>query len=151
MDNVVAESKKVRLRVLTPLRVVYNKPVEMVIARTSEGDMGVLYGHDTRSALLGDGVLRIFEEGRQNEEILMVLGGILSVENNDVAIISEIAEHPDKMQEFLHKLEEERKTSELVEQTTDLYTKRMEVAIRQALVHMDVSAYPMVKNTDSDG
>jgi F-type H+-transporting ATPase subunit epsilon len=148
MDNIEnAEERKVRLKVLTPLRVVYDKLVEMVIAKTSEGDMGILHGHDARSALLDDGILRILEGGRQNEEMLMVLGGIMTVENNEVAIVSELAEQPDKIQELLAKLEEERAASEIVEQSTDLYTKRMELAIRNALIQKDVNVSPMM-NTE---
>ena len=145
MDTVAGE-KKVRLRVLTPLRVVYDKLVEMVIARTSEGDIGVLYGHDTRSALMGDGVLRIFEEGRDKDEMLMILGGILTVDNNEVSIMSEVAEKPDQIQAFLDKQAQERTESEADEQTADLYTKRMELAIRNALVQLDVSAYTVLKD-----
>ena len=143
----VTESRKVRLRVMTPLRVVYDEPVEMVVARTKEGDMGILYEHDTRSALLGDGILRIFKDGRQNEEVLTVLGGIVTVKDNEVAVMSEIAEYPDKMQELLDKYEAERAASEVADQTADLYTKRMEMAIRQALIRMG-GAYPVMKNSE---
>ena len=152
-ENIVEEreaERKFRLRVITPLNVAYDKLIEMVITRTSEGDMGVMYNHDMRSALLGDGVLRIFEDGRRDEELLMVLGGVLTVNNNDVTVLSEIAEHPEKIQEYLIKQAEERKASEIVDQLTDLHTKRMETAIRQALVHMDVSTYPIIKAEKSD-
>ena len=136
MDNI--GEKKFRLRVLTPMSTVYDKPVDMVVAKTSEGDIGVLHNHDTRSALLGDGVLRIFEDKRSEEELLMVLGGVFTVCKNEVTVLSEIAEKPDKIQELLKKMEEERTASEAVEQETELYTKRVEMALRRALVHMDV-------------
>lgn len=150
MENVsVASSRKVRLKVLTPLRVVHDKPVEMIIARTSEGDIGILYGHDNRSALLGDGVLCIYEQGRKKEEVLMILGGIMSVENNEVVILSEVAEHPDKIQEFLEKQAAEKVASEVEDEDADLYTKRMEVAIRNALVRLN-GAYPMLENVQNE-
>jgi len=144
MENVATTAKKVRLRVLTPLRVVYDKPVEMVIARTSEGDMGVLYGHDARSALMGDGVLRIFEEDRKKEVLLMILGGIMTVKNNDVSILSEIAESPDKIQEFLAKFETEQAARKVEDESAELYTKRVEAAIRKALINVDLSSYPAI-------
>jgi F-type H+-transporting ATPase subunit epsilon len=153
MDNNIVEERaserKFRLRVITPLSVAYDNFIEMVIARTSEGDMGVMYNHDMRSALLGDGVLRIFKDEKREEELLMILGGVLTVDNNDVTVLSEIAEHPEKIQEYLANQAKERKDSEVVDQMTELHTKRMETAIRQALVHMDVSAYPIINNAEN--
>jgi len=141
--------RKFRLRVITPLSVAYDDRIEMVITRTSEGDMGVMYNHDMRSALLGDGVLRIFKDAKRDEELLMVLGGVLTVDNNDITVLSEIAEHPEKIQEYLAQQAEERKSTEIVDQLTELHTKRMELALRQALVHMDVSAYPIINKVES--
>lgn len=120
------------------MSVVYDKPVKMVIAYTMEGEMGFLRDHATCSALLDDGALRIFEENGRNEDVLVVLGGILTVRDNEVTVLSEIAERPDKIQELLANLEAQRAASEIEEQNTELYTKRMEMAIRRALVHMDV-------------
>ena len=150
MDNNIVESqeteRKFRLRVVTPLSVAYDKHVEMVITRTSEGDMGIMYNHDKRSALLGDGVLRIFEDVKRDEDLLMVLGGVLAIDNNDVTVLTEIAEHPDKIQELFAELEKERKASEIEDQAAELYTKRMELAIRHALVHMGSSEMPVIIN-----
>lgn len=154
MDNMgnenKTENKTIRLRVLTPMRVVYDKEVDMVIARTVDGDMGVLYGHESRSALLVDGVLRIFASGEERkEELLMVLGGIFTINGNDAVILSDIAEPPDKMQEHIDKMKAERADNKLREQSTELNTQRMELAIRQILVHMDVSTYPILnKNSE---
>ena len=137
------DKKKIRLRVITPMQVVYDKPVDMVIAKTVEGDIGVLRGHDRRSALLGDGVLRIFEDSKQDEDLLMILGGVFTVNSDEttkvteVTVLSEIAERPEKIQELLQRLEAERTASALVEQETELYTKRMEMALRRALVQVD--------------
>ena len=149
MDNNIVEEReaerKFRLKVVTPLSVAYDNLIEMVITRTSEGEMGVMYNHDMRSALLGDGLLRIFKDAKREEDLLMVLGGVLTVNNNDVVVLSEIAEPPEKIQEYLAKQAEERKSNEIVDQLTELHTKRMELAIRNALVHMDVSTYPIIK------
>ena len=151
-DNIIkteseTQERKIRLKVLTPVRTVYDKPVNMIIARTVDGDMGILYGHDSRTALLDDAVLRIMGDtaDRRGEELLMILGGILTVHDNEAVILSEIAEHPDKLQEFIDKLDEERSAHKIKEQTADIAMRRMEFAIRRALVHMDVSAYSILK------
>ena len=144
------KAKTIRLRVLTPVRAVYDRDVNMVIARTVDGDMGILYGHESRSALLADGVLRIFPvdtvdtNESKKEELLLILGGILTVNENTAVVLSDIAEYPDKMQERIDKARAEKEENKIIEQTAELITQRMELAIRQALVHMDVSAYPIL-------
>jgi len=153
MDNIavtgtVAEtnSKTLRLRVITPMSVVYDKQVSMFIARTTNGDMGVLYGHESHSALLADWSLRIIEDEQdKKEELLMVLGGILTVRENDAVIMSDMAEYPEKMQALIEKIKAEKAESKIKNQNTDLHTQRMELAIRQALVQIDVSAYSIIK------
>jgi F-type H+-transporting ATPase subunit epsilon len=132
-ENVMIEARKFRLKVLTPLSVAYDKHIEMVIAKTSEGDMGVMYNHDMRSALLGDGVLRIYEDVKREEELLVVLGGVFTVDNNDVSVLSEIAGHPDEIQEELAKLEQAIADRAIADQATELYMKRMELAVMKAL------------------
>ena len=154
MNNIDSENKtdsrKLRLKVLTPMRVVCDREVDMIIARTVDGDMGVLYGHESRSVLLSDGALRIFTADQERkEELLMVLGGILTINGNDAVILSDIAESPDKMQEYIDRMRAERADNKVKEQTTELTTQRMELAIRQALVHMDVSAYPMLNKVEN--
>ena len=140
------ESRNLRLRVITPLKTICDIPVSMVIAKTVDGDMGVLYGHESKSALLSDGMLRIFINNKERkEESLMVLGGMITVSKNEVSVMSEIAERPDKLQEFIDKLDTDRATNKVIEQNTDLHTKRIEMAIRKALVRMDVSSYTVLK------
>lgn len=64
----------------------------MVLARTTEGELGVLPGH---IPLLGElapgGVVRIRQEGGE-ELVVAVHGGFLSVTKDGVSILAEIAE-----------------------------------------------------------
>lgn len=140
--------KTLRLRVVTPTRVVFDGRVNMFIARTLGGDMGILYGHEACSALLSEWGLRIFiddENGQvRREELLMVLGGMLTVKNNDAVIISDVAEYPDKMREYVEQMKAEKEESKQRNQTSDLAVQRMEIAIRQVLVNKEGSAYPVM-------
>ena len=138
------ESNKIHLKVMTPLRVVYDKPVDMAIVRTSDGDMGILYGHMSCLAMLANGPLRIFTDNQGKEEILMVLGGVLTVRDNDAIIVSDMAESPERLQQIMAEMEKERAANAIEEQSAELHTRRMELALRQALVHMDVSAYAIL-------
>ena len=145
MDNTQTTDKTMRLTVITPMSVVYDKRVSMVIARATDGDVGILYGHENCSAVLADWSLRIIEdEQNKSETLIMVLGGILTVCGNEIVIMSEMAEYPDKLQALIEKIKTERSENKIKEQTADLQMQRMEFAIRQALVKVDVSAYSVI-------
>lgn len=63
-----------------------------VIARTVEGEIGVLPGHEPVLSILADGgVVRIESEG-QGRITAAVHGGFLSVDHDEVILLAEIAE-----------------------------------------------------------
>ena len=68
-------------------RVVWSGEAEMVIARTTEGDVGVLPGHTPMLSLLVDAVVEIITTG---DEIVFAVaeGGFLSVADNRISILS---------------------------------------------------------------
>jgi F-type H+-transporting ATPase subunit epsilon len=71
-------------------RIVWSGEATMVIARTVEGDVGVLRGHAPMLSLLTDAVVEINpEEGPV--VVATVDGGFLSVANDRVSILSEHA------------------------------------------------------------
>ena len=147
MVNTQTTDKTLRLVVITPMKVIYDRRVSMFIARTKSGDVGVLYGHENYSAVLADWPLRIVEDGQsKSEALIMVLGGILTVCGNEAVIISEMAEYPDKLQTLIEKIKSEHSENKVKEQSADLQMQRMEFAIRQALVKIDVSAYSVIKD-----
>ena len=151
MEKAVAD-KKFHLRVLSPLRVVFDKPVDMVIARTTDGDMGVLYDHEACSALLDDGALRIIENlGGQEQDILMVLGGFITVRDNEAVVMSEIAEYPDELQGYLDRMAEEREQSKRDDKIAEREAQRIETAIRNTLVQIDVSPYSVINRGKGRG
>ena len=73
-------------------REVWSGEADSVVARTSEGEIGVLPGHEPVLGELADGaVLRVRRDGR---DVLTaaVHGGFLSVTQTNVSILAEVAE-----------------------------------------------------------
>lgn len=71
-------------------RTVWSGQATMVIARTTEGDVGVLRNHAPILSLLVSGVVEI--SAVDGEELVAAVdGGFLSVANNRVSILSEHA------------------------------------------------------------
>lgn len=71
-------------------RTVWSGQATMVIARTTEGDVGVLRNHAPMLSLLVDGVVEITPVDG-DDLVAAVDGGFLSVANNRVSILSEHA------------------------------------------------------------
>jgi F-type H+-transporting ATPase subunit epsilon len=71
-------------------RTVWSGQATMVIARTTEGDVGVLRNHAPILSLLVDGVVEITPVDGDGL-VAAVDGGFLSVANNRVSILSEHA------------------------------------------------------------
>ncbi|KQY54513.1 MULTISPECIES: F0F1 ATP synthase subunit epsilon [unclassified Nocardioides] len=87
-------------------RLVWSGEASMVIARTTEGDVGVLPGHAPMLSLLIEGVVDIRTlEGET--WVAAVETGFLSVANNRVSILSEYAEmsHDIDLEKARHDLE----------------------------------------------
>ncbi len=82
---------ELNVSVTAPDRAVWQGTARSLIARTVEGDIGVMAGHEPFFALLADGLLRI-ERDEGDEVVLAVQEGFFSVDNNLVKILAEVAE-----------------------------------------------------------
>jgi F-type H+-transporting ATPase subunit epsilon len=76
-------------------RLVWSGEASMVIARTVDGDLGVLPNHSPVLALLGGGEITVRTEGEDVRAA--VHGGFLSVADNRVSILAEAAELADEI------------------------------------------------------
>jgi len=71
-------------------RTVWSGEATMVIARTVEGEVGVLKDHAPLLSLLSDATVEITADGGETV-VAVVDGGFISVANNRVSILSERA------------------------------------------------------------
>ncbi|HEY9474625.1 MAG TPA: F0F1 ATP synthase subunit epsilon [Mycobacteriales bacterium] len=78
-------------------RMIWSGEVSMLIARTTEGELGVLPGHAPLLGQLADG--GVVEIRREDDENLMVAahGGFLSVTDAGVSVLAEVAELADEI------------------------------------------------------
>jgi F-type H+-transporting ATPase subunit epsilon len=87
----------VHVELVSVERLLWSGDATMVIARTTEGELAVLPGH---APLLGElapgGVVRIQQEGGE-ELTFAVHGGFLSVTEDGVSILAELAERADEI------------------------------------------------------
>lgn len=82
-----------RVGLVSPERQLWAGDAEMVVARTLDGELGILPGHIPLLGLLAEGgVVRIKPGGGQPEVTAAVHGGFLSVSKQGVSILAETAE-----------------------------------------------------------
>jgi F-type H+-transporting ATPase subunit epsilon len=89
-------SKQIKLKVVTPERLVLEELVDEVIVPTTEGEIGVLPGHIPLIAGLASGDVVGIVNGEQVP--MAVVGGFVEVKNGidgqtEVAILADFAEH----------------------------------------------------------
>jgi F-type H+-transporting ATPase subunit epsilon len=81
---------KLDVHVVTPEREVWSGEADMLIARTVEGELGILPGHAPLLALLDVGPLAVVNGG--NREHAIIDGGFLHVAFDRVEVLAEHAE-----------------------------------------------------------
>ena len=74
-----------KIRVITPDKIVWNTPAEEVILPSTTGQLGILSSHAPLITALEIGVLRVKLEDSWKPMVL--LGGFAEVENNEVTIL----------------------------------------------------------------
>lgn len=94
-------------------RLVWSGEAKMVIARTTEGDVGVLPNHAPMLSLLVDGVVDIQTTDGETW-IAAVDAGFLSVAHNRISVLSEHAEmsHEIDLEKARHDLERAKESGE---------------------------------------
>jgi len=131
--------KKIRLRVILPTQTKVDEPVDMVIMRCTTGDMGVLPGHEPRSAVLRMGIVRILDGGAERR--IAVYGGLAVVKDDTLSIIANEAEWPEEVDLARAEADREHAEQRLHEKADDREILNDQLLLRRALVQIEVSAY----------
>jgi F-type H+-transporting ATPase subunit epsilon len=83
-------AKNFRLDVVSPEAVVWSGEAEMLITRTTEGEIGILADHEPTMAALATGSSQIHSGG---EVITLAIhGGFLQIFRNEVTLLTDRAE-----------------------------------------------------------
>jgi F-type H+-transporting ATPase subunit epsilon len=83
-------AKSFQLSIVSPEAVVWSGSAEMLVARTTEGEIGILADHEPTMAALATGSAEIHSGG--SVITLAVHGGFLQVFGNEVTLLTDRAE-----------------------------------------------------------
>lgn len=84
---------KLRVGVVSPEREIWSGEADMVIAKTVDGEIGIMPRHaPVLGVLVEGGVLTVKRGDGESDLVAAVHGGFLSVANDEVSILAEVAE-----------------------------------------------------------
>lgn len=126
---------KIRLRIVTPTRELYDDVCDMVIMRAVGGDIGIMHGHQPLTTTLGYGVLKIINNA---EEVnATVFGGFVDVQPECVTVLSDAAEWPDDI-DLQRAVAAKERAEKRLSKPDGTDVMRAELALRRALIRIDV-------------
>ena len=123
----------IRLDIVTPDRVVYSNDVNMVIARATDGDLGILPGHAPLIAGLKIWPLRILKAA--GEETIAIHGGCIEVHPRKITISTSYAELPAEIAGNQAEAAKARADCR-VKGTLNMYVHRAEAALKRAMARL---------------
>lgn len=134
------------LEIVTPERLVYSGEVTNIIAKSIEGDMGVLAGHIATVAPLQIGALTVkHADGKRSH--IAVHGGFLEVRREKVVVLAESAELPEAIDVERARAARERAQLRLESgkmHQDEVDHQRAELALKRAMTRIDVTATDIV-------
>ena len=89
-------AEKLRLKIITPEKLVFDGEVEELVAPGQMGEFGVLPGHVPFLSVLHPGRLR-FKTGESGESTLIIHGGLADVKDDTVSILTDRSEDPEEV------------------------------------------------------
>ena len=141
------KNKKLRLRIVTPTKSVYDGDVDMVIMHATDGQIGVLAGHEPVTTVLGYGPMRLYKD--EVVEHFAVFGGFAEINQQGVTILAEIAESTEEIDTERARRAAERAERRIAERKADVDEIRAKVALRKAHVRLELSGTPTITETSN--
>lgn len=129
----------IKINVVTPLGVLFEEEVEMIVFRNTEGEQAILESHIPVVVTLNPGYVRL----KRNGETLYVtvVGGLLEFSNNIVTVIAQEAEVGRDHENALKHLEDLRKKRLEENRKRNIDFTRAEREIKEEIKKIKASKY----------
>jgi F-type H+-transporting ATPase subunit epsilon len=121
------------VELVSPERILYSGEADMVVARTTDGEIAFLTGHAPFIGALGIGIVKV--TGSEGEERAAVHGGFVEVSDDRVTILSDVAELASQID-----VDRARRALEAAERRArEMDDAEAEAALRRAHVRLEVT------------
>lgn len=120
--------------VVSPEQVLYEGDGEMVVCRTTDGEIAFLPGHAPFLGALGTAIVRVVQPA--GEHVTAVHEGFVEVSNNRVIVLSDVAELPEQIDVGRARAAKERAEAALA---TDAEDEEAKAALERANLRLEVA------------
>ena len=122
------------LKVVTPDKLFFEGDIDMLIARTIEGDVGILLNHSPLVTILDIGRL-VIKDGDERK-VAACAGGYIDVRNNYITVVSDACEWEEEIDINRAQRAKERASKILENKDTDTF--KAELALKKAINRINV-------------
>ena len=126
------------IEIITPDRIFYKGEATMIEFNTAAGEIGVYKNHIPLTTVLAPGVVTIHKDGG-DKVIAAVHSGFAEILPEKVTLLAETAEWPDEIDVERAQAAKARAEERLANKTEAIDVQRAELALRRALVRMDIA------------
>jgi F-type H+-transporting ATPase subunit epsilon len=127
-----------KLKIISPERVVLEAVVDEVYATATDGEFGILPKHMPLISALSIGMLRYKIAGQSYRAALM--GGVLQTDGDTISVLTQAAELATEIDVLRAKEAEARAKALLAQREATLDIQRVQAALNRALTRLKVAA-----------
>ncbi len=138
--------KTFKLKVITPNAAVLDTNVEQIIARSVDGEIGILPDHIPVITPLSIAPFQYWEAGER--KVAAVLGGMMEVSKEGVTVISDHAALAENIDTVIAEKEREQAQAKLAQKKDKVDIQKAEMELTRLLVMLEaVELAKRLKNT----
>lgn len=126
---------EINLQIITPTRKVFDEMVEMVVLKTVEGEVGVLYDHEPVVVMLNYGIIRYKKNNEKKQATTM--GGFAEITKDRVTILTDASELEGEID--VERAKQAKERAESYKGKPDMDQKRAEIALKKSLVRLKMN------------
>ena len=131
--------KTIRVEIITPDRLLKAADVSMVVARATDGDIGILPNHAPLITSLAIWPVKLkYEEAP--DEYIAICGGFLEVSDNKITILTPVGELPTEIDLARAEAAKARAEERLKRHDESIDISRAEIALKRALARLKAVA-----------
>lgn len=132
----MADERYFDLEIITPDRIFWKGQASMLELNTTEGQVGIYKRHIPMTMLLAPGIMTIHLEGENKEAA--VHAGFIEILPEKITVMAETAEWPEEIDVNRAKEAEARAQRRLQAHDPSINMSRAEMALKRALVRLDL-------------
>lgn len=137
----------IKLEIVSPDKVVYTADINMLIVRSTAGELGILPHHAPMVAGLVPHAMRVKIDG--TESLIAVAGGFMEVQPEKITVLASAAELPVEIDVLRAQQAYDRAKKRLEEfkagvpKNPPIDGARAEIALRRAMARLTASGHPV--------